>query len=291
MITVIGSINVDLVAVADALPQAGETLLGKAFVTAPGGKGANQALAATRAGASVRMVGAVGSDPFASVAVAQLAADGVALSGVETVPGATGVAVILVGRQGDNVIVVVPGANAQVGVRQAERSLAEVSDGLVLLQQEIPAATVSFALDAARAKGMLSVLNTAPASDDSRLLAAKADVLVANEGEFERIAGHGAFGRAVADLARTNGQTVVVTRGAAGALVATADGEVAEIRAPTVEAIDTVGAGDTFCGYLAAGLSRGLPLRASIDRAVRAASLACTRTGAQSAVPTADEVD
>ena len=293
MLIVIGSINLDLIATVDRLPAPGETVPGSAFTTAPGGKGANQALAAVRAGAQVRMIGAVGKDAFADDALALLQRDGVDLTGVHATHASTGTALILVGDDGENMIAVVAGANAAVlpgDVAKARLAPGEV----LLLQHEIPLETVKAALSAARDADALSVLNTAPFLREAADRLAEADIGVANETEFDLYAD--ALGLDGADrearmrgfVART-GRIIVVTIGGAGVLAATPD---AFLRLPAlpIEPVDTVGAGDTFCGYLGAGLAEGLDLEAALRRAVVAGALACLKAGAQPSIPTAADV-
>ena len=294
MITVIGSINLDLIATVDRLPAPGETVLGDGFNTAPGGKGANQALAAVRAGAKVRMIGAVGGDAFAAEATALLAEGGVDLSAVSRSERPTGVALILVGDDGENVIAVVPGANGTVGP-DAVTAAGIGSGEHVVLQHEVPLETVAAALDAARKAGAISLLNTAPFRQDAAPLLAKADYVIANETEFDLYAA--ALSLAGADrlarmraFAELTGRTVVVTLGGEGVMAAAPDA-VLQVEALKITPVDTVGAGDTFCGYLAAGLSSGLPLRQALRRAAAAGSLACLKPGAQPAIPLAADVD
>lgn len=294
MITVIGSINLDLIATVERLPSPGETVPGDSFKTAPGGKGANQALAAARAGASVRMIGSVGSDAFAGEATALLAEGGVELSGVHGSDQPTGVALILVGGDGENVIAVVPGANGTVTPEAVARA-AIAREEHVVLQHEVPLDTVEAALDAARATGAVSLLNTAPFRREASRLLAKADYVIANETEFDLYAATLALGGAdrlaqMRAFAEKTGRTVVVTLGSEGVIAATPDAML-KVGALKVTPIDTVGAGDTFCGYLAAGLSAGLPLEQALRRAAAAGSLACLKPGAQPAIPTAKEVD
>ena len=294
MITVIGSINLDLIATVERLPSPGETVPGDSFKTAPGGKGANQALAAARAGASVRMIGSVGSDAFAREATALLAEGGVELSGVHGSDQPTGVALILVGGDGENVIAVVPGANGTVTPEAVARAAIARGEHVVL-QHEVPLDTVEAALDAARASGAVSLLNTAPFRREASRLLAKADYVIANETEFDLYAATLALGGAdrlaqMRAFAEKTGRTVVVTLGGEGVIAATPDAML-KVGALKVTPIDTVGAGDTFCGYLAAGLSAGLPLEQALRRAAAAGSLACLKPGAQPAIPSAGEVD
>ncbi len=294
MIIVIGSINLDLIATVERLPAPGETVSGNGFSTAPGGKGANQALAAARAGAKVRMVGAVGKDPFAAQALALLKEGGVDLSAVAEMHASTGIALILVGGAGENVIAVVPGANASVV--PGDLAKARLSKGdVVLLQQEIPLETVSAALEAARAAGAVTVLNTAPFRAEAAPFLAKADHIVANETEFNLYAE--ALALPAGDrparmraFAERTGRSVIVTLGGEGVLAAAPD-DFMQVPALKIVPIDTVGAGDTFCGYLAAGLSAGLPLEDAVRRAAAAGSLACLKPGAQPAIPSKAEVD
>lgn len=293
MIVVIGSINLDLVANVERLPGPGETVAGGAFVTAPGGKGANQAVAAARAGAQVRMIGAVGDDAFANEALPFLISSGVEMAQVRRLSSATGVALILVDAAGENTIAVVPGANGLVTEEDARHCGARSGD-IVLLQQEIPPASVAAALDAAKQAGAISILNTAPFREDFAALADKADYLIANETEFDlvcaslEIVGEDRKARMLAFNQRT-GNSVVVTLGAEGA-VAALEGRITLVAPLKIAPVDTVGAGDTFCGYFAAGLASGIAADAALQRAAIAASLACLKPGAQTAIPAAHEV-
>ena len=294
MITVIGSINLDLIAHVTRLPAAGETVPGDDFRTAPGGKGANQALAAARAGGQVRMIGAVGKDAFAAEALACLKQGRVDLSGVGETHAATGTALILVDDKGENVIAVVPGANATVLPGDMAKAFLKRGE-VVLLQHEIPIATVRKALATASAAGAISVLNTAPFRADAADLLAAADYVVANETEFDLyadaldLAGGDRAARMRAFVEKT-GRTVIVTLGGEGVLAATPQGDIS-VPALKITPVDTVGAGDTFCGYLGAGLSAGLKLEQALRRAAAAGSLACLKPGAQPAIPHGKDVD
>lgn len=294
MIVIIGSINLDLIATVHRLPKPSETVPGDTFTTAPGGKGANQALAARRAGTETRMVGAVGGDPFAGQALALLRESGVDLSDVHEAKSATGTAHILVDREGENTIAVVPGANGDVLPDHVKNAGLEAGDH-VLLQHEIPLETVEAALDATRAAGAVSLLNTAPYRAEAAPLLAKADYVVANETEFDLYAealslkggdrqGH------MRHFAELTGRIVIVTLGADGVWAATPGTFIAQ-PAMKITPVDTVGAGDTFCGYLAAGLTDGLSLQEALKRAAIAGALACLKPGAQPAIPTRAEVD
>lgn len=290
MIIVFGSINLDLVARVPRMPQPGETLSGTTFAMYPGGKGANQALAARRAGARVAMHGAVGSDAFAAPALASLAAAGVELHGIARVDAPTGVALIHVDGSGENAITVVAGANGRAAAAQVP--VAELSGAVTLLMQlEVPLAEVT-AL-AAAAKAARVVLNAAPAQPLPAALLELLDVLIVNEHEAAAIAS--ALGLPVAAEAfaeamrQRHGCATVVTLGAAGALAATGDGTY-RVAAPPTEVVDTTGAGDAFCGALAAALDRGCRWSRALAEAIAAGSLACRSAGAQPALPLQPEI-
>lgn len=296
MITVFGSINMDLVAISQRLPKPGETVTGKAFSTAAGGKGANQALAARRAGADVKMAGAIGDDTFAAPALTLLRDARADLSLVKTVAEPTGTAVILIGEGGENMISVIPAANGTVSPADAERAVSEMNAGdILMLQIEIPADAIEAAFRAAKAKRVTTIFNTAPLTADASRLAKLADIVIANETEFELLIGKSelsAFEREkeLTTLHAETGQTLIVTLGAEG-VIAIRNGKVYKTTGLKIEPVDTVGAGDTFCGYLAASLDAGLDFEKALRRAAVAGSLACTREGAQPSIPVASEVD
>lgn len=293
MITVFGSTNLDQVGTVTRLPKPGETVAGGTFSMAPGGKGANQALAARRAGAEVLHVSAVGDDAFADLALALLRDGGVDLSRLRTAETATGIAMIFVDAGGENVIAVLPGANGTMTAADADTGLSGLTAGdTLLVQQEVPQAATRRALEIARAKGARSVLNTAPFLPDTAELAPMADIVVANETEFSLLSGRpiAALDAAMQDWVARTGRTIVVTLGPDGARALSPDGAIA-VSAHKVTPVDTVGAGDTFCGYLAAALDAGLPLEASMRRAAVAGSLACLNPGAQPAIPHKADID
>jgi ribokinase len=293
VITVFGSINLDLIGGVERLPRPGETVAGTSFATAPGGKGANQALAAARAGAAVRMAGAIGRDAFAEPALALLRSGGVHLAGVRAVEAATGVALILVDSTGENVIAVIPGANGTVGEANAA-GLEFSPDDVLLLQLEVPVAAIEAVARRARQSGARVLLNFAPYRAAALSLLQYATHLIVNESECALIADASGCGAAdtegqaaaVADKYRI---TVIATLGKDGAL-AVENGRVKRVRALPIQSVDTVGAGDTFCGYLAATFTEGLPLSEALVLASAAASLACTKGGAQPAIPSRAEV-
>ncbi|OCI96926.1 ribokinase [Rhizobium sp. AC27/96] len=295
MITIFGSINMDLIATTDRLPKPGETVAGNGFSTAAGGKGANQALAARRAGATVRMSGAVGNDGFAVPALELLDAAGTDLSTTRRVSEPTGTALILVGGDGENMIAVVPGANGTNTAEDAAAAVAALNPGdTLMLQFEIPVDAVETALNAAKAKGVRTVLNLAPLIPEAERLGRLADIVIANETEFERLAGQDNMSAAEREAALVRlhgetGQTLIVTLGGDG-VIAIRDGELSSAKGLVIEPVDTVGAGDTFCGYFAASLDEGLDFHASLRRAAVAGSLACLKAGAQPSIPVANEV-
>ncbi|MDO1580833.1 ribokinase [Rhizobium oryzicola] len=295
MITVFGSINMDLIATTARLPQPGETVPGDTFSTAAGGKGANQALAAARAGARVKMAGAVGRDAFAEPALALLGAAHVDLRPVKKVDGPTGTALILVGGDGENMIAVVPGANGTITAEDAQTAVSALQeDDILMLQMEIPAEAVEAALVAAGERAVTTIFNTAPFTQETARLAKLATIIVSNETEFDLLVGRGPLDdeqriAAIHEVHATTGQTLVVTLGAKGA-AAIHQGHLYHMAGLKIEPVDTVGAGDTFCGYLAATLDEGMPFPAAVHRAAIAGSLACLKPGAQPAIPLGSEV-
>ena len=285
MVVVFGSINLDLVAQVGRIPAPGETLAGHSFKTVPGGKGANQALAASRAGAQVKMFGAVGRDAFAAKALANLEASGVDLSGVIAVDTPTGVALIHVDARGENAITVIAGANGEARAAQVPDEALGPTSTLVL-QLEVPLAEV--AQLAHRAHGARVILNAAPATTLPDDLLRRVDLLIVNETEAAAVgAEHGLpaapdqFAEAAAARYRC---TVVVTLGPRGAIAVHGDERVA-VAAPATAVVDTTGAGDALVGTFAAALDRGASLRQALAEGVAAGSLACTGRGAQAALP------
>lgn len=298
-VIVVGSVNVDLVATADRLPVPGETVTGATFAEHDGGKGANQAVAAARLGVRTSFVGAIGRDAFGLRARAALEREGIDLTGLRTVDGGTGVALILVDVRGENLISVASGANAVFSASDVTVALAALEPGpgdVVLVGHEIPTPAAKHALRSSRTAGAATVFNPAPAAGVDRSVFGFADVLTVNELELATIVDGDGSDDAAA-LVRARGEepgvarAVVVTRGAAGATITRADGARSDIAARAVEAIDTVGAGDTFAGALAAGLAMGRDLEDAVRRAVVAASLSTTKRGARGGMPTAAEFE
>ena len=292
----VGSSNTDMVVRVPALPRPGETVLGGTFFTARGGKGANQAVAAARAGGSVAMIGCLGDDAFGDDTLAALAAEGIAVEGIRRVAGVpSGVALILVDEGGENCIAVASGANAFLGPEEVARCAELLSpDGVLLIQLETPIETVVAAARAARGAGARVILNPAPAREVPDELLALVSVLTPNETEAGQLAGiavseeRGLERAASALLARGIG-AVVVTLGAAGAYVATAE-QRETLPGFWVEARDTTGAGDVFNGALAVALAERLPVHEAARFANAAAAISVTRDGAQPAAPGRAEI-
>ena len=278
MIVVFGSINVDLIVPVPRLPRAGETVLGGDYAVLPGGKGANQALAARRAGAKVVLAGAVGADSFAGIALDLLRGDGVDTRLVRVVEQPTGCAAIMVSSEGENTIAVAPGANASARSDQVPDELLSAGTTLVV-QMEVPPCETAMLIKRLRTRGGYSLLNLAPAVPIDIALLEEIDLVVANEGEAATT------GSDPEQLARRLRQGLVVTRGAAGALALLRDGISIEVPALAIKPVDTTGAGDTFVGVLAAALDLSFPLEAALHRASAAAGLACLARGAQTAMP------
>ena len=296
-IAVVGSLNMDLVIRTPRLPAPGETILGREFTTAPGGKGANQAIAAAKLGASVAMVGRVGSDGFGRTLREGLSADAVDITHVFTDDyAATGVAVIQVDDQGQNTIVVASGANAQVTRADVDKSRAVLtSANALVVQLEVPLNTVAHALQLARGAHVLTILNPAPAQRLDPDMLALADILVPNETEAGFLTGTaasdwGAAEAAAGELHRRGARTVVITLGARGALVF--ENNMAHQVPPfQVRAVDATAAGDAFVAALAVARASGRDMDTALREASAAGALTATKLGAQPSLPTRKDLD
>ena len=294
MIAVFGSLNVDLVTPVERLPGAGETVMGPGYALHPGGKGGNQALAARRAGAEVVLVGAVGRDAFAEIALSLLAADGVDLTLVERVDAPTGAAFIAVDAAGANQIVVAAGANAQARA-DGLQDLSLGQRNILLLQREVPETECIAAARQAKQAGGRVILNLAPAGSPAPELLDCLDMLIVNEHEALVLARAwdwaehepDAFAQRV-DAER--GIACVVTLGGEG-VVGWHGGVRRRLEAPKVEVVDTVAAGDSFVGAFAAALDAGYGFSGALQRGLAAGSLACTVPGAQPSVPRQAEIE
>jgi ribokinase len=276
-VCVVGSANLDLVATTQRLPGPGETVLGDSYVEHPGGKGLNQVVAAARSGARTAFVGAVGDDDAGRRLREVMRDDGIDASGCLTLPGVpTGRALIGVSDGGENSIIVVPGANALVTVDDL------VSSAVVLAQLEVPVDVVINAFTVARARGAMTVLNPAPATDVDERLLSLCDVVVPNEHEVELLGG-------VSRLLAHGVRCVIVTEGRRGATLHSHEC-VVHVDTLSVDVVDTTGAGDTFCGTLAARLAFGDAMNDALPYASAAATLSTTRVGAVPSIPRRDEV-
>ena len=281
---------IDLIAYAERLPEAGETVIGTAFRWGFGGKGANQAVAAARFGAEVAMVNTVGDDDHGAATLANFAAEGVGIDDVLVMPGTSGVAPIWVDGTGMNRIIIVPGTNLLVPAGLAVAAVERNRPDVVVGQFEIPQAVTAAGFAAARAVGAVTVLNPAPGATVTAELLAVTDWLVPNESEFEQIGGSPLDGSIddaarIADLRDRLGVSLVVTLGALGVALHPRGTEGVMIPAPVVAAVDTTGAGDAFVGAFALGLGLGWTPERAATLGCAAASDSVTRPGTQTSFP------
>jgi len=294
-VLVAGAINTDLVARVHHAPEAGETVTGTTFDVFGGGKGANQALAAVRSGARTTMLGALGADEFGRARLLDLRADGVDVDDVMVVGGvSSGVALIVVDDAGQNRIAYVPGATATVAVETALGALARVRPSVVLSTLELPSASLRSLFAEARSAGATVILNATPEPAAGRDLVPFADILIVNETEALELLGEvrdgGEWPAITSALRELGPTTAIVTVGPAGA-VGDIGGTPVAVAAPTVQVVDTTGAGDAFCGAFAARLAAGAGVAEAVRAGVAAGSLATTVAGAQRSMPTRSEVD
>jgi ribokinase len=289
-ICVLGSANMDLVVTVDRSPKPGETVIGHDFAQIPGGKGANQALAAARAGADVRMIGAVGDDVFGRRIRALLEADGIDVSGLLVLYESTGTAHIVVDGAGENSIVVVPGANGALTRFTDDHREAIRACEVLLLQLELPLSIVAEAIQWAADQGTRVVLTPAPVAPLPVDLLARVNLLVPNEHEATQLTGEGEPRTAAQALVSSGVGAVAVTLGPRGCVYS--DGaRVIEVPAVEVDAVDTTAAGDTFVGALTVALAEGHPERESLEWASAAAAISVQRPGASSSMPHRWEID
>ncbi len=293
-ILVVGSLNMDLVVLVETHPKPGDTVLGGDTRTIPGGKGANQAAAASKAGGRVAMLGLVGSDAYGEALREALQEAGVDVGLVDTAKGPSGVALITVDADGQNMIVVSPGANGKLTPERFEEKMLDGA-ALVMMQLEIPLETVQAVAEAAAAHGVPVLLNPAPAQPLSDKLLQKIKYLVVNEGEAALLSSlevkdaESAL-TAAQSLCERGVETVVVTLGARGLVWSGGDGE-GMLEAHNVRAIDTTAAGDAFCGAFAVALAEERGLELSLRFANAAGALATTKEGAQPSLPTREEIE
>jgi ribokinase len=288
VIAVVGSVNVDLVTYAARVPEPGETVMGDRFVVSFGGKGANQAVMARRAGAEVWLVARIGDDPYGEMALADLGREDVVTRFMERVEGPTGVAPIWVEADGTNRIIVVPGANHEWQPGAAAVAIEAIPNLVAVVGQlEIPQSVTASAFEAGRRRGAGTILNPAPVAGLSRELLAATEWLIPNEAEFGWLAdlalpaGPMTLEERLPAYAAAIGKRLVVTLGANGAILVGADGSLAHVAAPNVEAVDTTGAGDAFVGAFAHALASGLDELEAVAAANAIAADSVTRPGAR----------
>jgi ribokinase len=291
-IAVIGSSMMDLTCYAESLPQAGETVFGELFTTGFGGKGANQAVMAQRAGAQVYMIGKVGHDLFGKSIRENFSDQGLYANFLETSSLATGVAHIWVDKKGENRIIIVPGANHDIDPAVASRAIATLSSATIVIGQcELEQEVTLAAFHAAKQRGATTILNPAPYQHLSADLMEHTDWLIPNEIEFSQIHAQHLLpynDEIIASL--RPGQSAVITLGAAGAALVDSAGVVTRIPSPKVKAVDSTGAGDCFIGTFAASLLLGHDPKSAVEIGCAAASISVTRKGAQSSYPTKNEM-
>ncbi|MFE4694036.1 ribokinase [Streptomyces sp. NPDC056749] len=289
-IAVLGSTNMDLVAYVARAPGRGETVTGREFRTVPGGKGANQAVAAARAGGEVVMIGAVGTDEYGSALRTNLEHAGVDTDLLHTVAGPSGTAHIVVDDEGANAIVVIPGANGTVTALGPGERAAVAAAGLLLLQLELPLTTVTEAARTAKDRGVRTILTPSPVQPLPSALLDAVDLLIPNEHEAAALTGC-EEPHAAAQILLRQVPEVVITLGRKGCLYAARGGEPVLFPAPEVTAVDTTGAGDTFVGTLAVALGEGRPVPEAVAWASSAAALCVQKPGASTSMPYRSEID
>jgi ribokinase len=295
-IIVAGSMNMDMVVKTSHIPKPGETVLGGSFFMNPGGKGANQAIAVARLGGDAAFIGKIGDDIFGKQSAQLFDEEGVNTLGiVSDVALPSGIALITVDKNGENSIVVAPGANANLQPADVEKAFGYYPDAeILLIQLEIPMETVAYTAKRAKRQGMQIILNPAPANDLPAETFQLIDIMTPNENEAEMLSGVRItdieHAREAALKIQAKGAThVIITMGKQGAAVLE-DNDFFHVPAPHVETLDTTAAGDVFNGALAVALSEGKPLREATDFACRAAAIAVTRLGAQASIPYRNEV-
>ncbi len=296
MIVVLGSINMDLVAVTDEIPKVGETVIGKRLIQNPGGKGANQAVCAARLDSKVVFLGKVGNDTYGRLMLQAMHDSGVDISSIEKSKKSTGIAVISVDSKGQNNIIVIPGANGDVDCDYIDRQVEFIEKcEIILAQHETPAKTTEYAFEIAKKKGKLTILNPAPADELSEKLISLTDILVPNENELARISGVAVnteigIRKSAKVLINRGIKLIIVTLGAKGVLLIDQNGE-KRYPANLVKAVDTTAAGDSFLGAFAASYSREKDIDKAIIFGQLVASYTVRYSGAQSSMPSKKQLE
>lgn len=294
-IVVIGSINMDLVTICERAPRGGETLLGKKFMQIPGGKGANQAVAMGKMKSPVSMLGKIGREGMGDILLDSMKKDGIDISNIEYCDETTGIAKIIVEENGQNRIIVVPGANYEVDSSYIDRHLDAIKNCDILVTQlEIPIETVKYSLKKAKEFGKITILNPAPATKLDEEIILNSDYIIPNETELELLSGMSITDEKsvinAADILLKKGvKGLIVTLGSKGCMYISKV-ERKAFPAYRVKAIDTTAAGDSFIGGFVNGLASGLNFEESIDRGTKVAAISVTRIGAQTSIPTLEEV-
>ncbi len=300
MIFCVGSINLDFVTLVENLPRAGETVLGDNLKVLPGGKGANQALAASRAGSDVKFIAAVGRDQNREPALSNLYNSDIDISSVVTSELNTGAAFISIDQSGKNQIVVSQGANCNLREENVVSGLSKIQNtDTLLIQQEIPLKIIEKAIEIATKVEAKIILNTAPYNTDSFQLSKRASIIISNEIEFDSIYkdysvcyknnGNENIREKLSLISRSMDKTFIVTLGEKG-LICKSGEYLFELEASKVKVVDTVGAGDTFCGFFSSLIDQGKTLKDALIFANKASALACTKVGAQNSIPILQDI-
>ena len=290
VVAVVGSAMMDLTAYAKYLPEPGQTLLGELFTTGFGGKGANQAVIAAHCGAQVHFIGKLGRDLFGDSIASNFSNVGISSEYVERSDSPTGVAHIWVDGNGENRIIIIPGANHEIESAKAVAAINSIENlSVVVAQCEIKQEVTLAAFKAAKARGCVTILNPAPYQGLSQELLELCDWIIPNETEFRELHGELPTNDEILKSFRP-GRNSVVTLGSAGAVLINADGTINRVSAPVVNAVDTTGAGDAFVGTFAFGLASGMNSMKALTLGIKVASLSVTKKGAQSSYPTQAEI-
>ena len=290
VIAVVGSAMMDLTAYADVLPEPGQTLAGQLFTTGFGGKGANQAVMAAHCGAEVHFIGKLGKDVFGTAIADNFVKVGIHAKYVDKSETATGVAHIWVDSNGENRIIIIPGANHEIEIAKAVEAINSIKDlAVVVAQCEIKQEVTVAAFKAAKARGCITILNPAPYQEISAELLAISDWIIPNETEFRELHGELPTSDEVLKNFR-QGKNSIVTLGGQGAVFISADGQLTKVSAPRVTAVDTTGAGDAFVGTFAYSLANGEDPEIAMTLGIKVASFSVTRKGAQSSYPDQAEI-